>query len=416
VGGRQQRAARLAWRGSRRRSSRVGWTGWFIPSTRKEKRIQLLHAGAPLAASASVATGAPHESNPVGSARSARTATSRPASKIDARPVDWLWPGRIPSGTLTVLAGDPGLGKSLLSLALASKLSRSELTDGPADVLLLTAEDSVAHTVVPRLQAARADLDRVHFASISQDEMDASMLFPEDIGRLRELVLAHQARLVVIDPLMAHLSAKIDSWKDQKVRLALAPLHRLAEETGSAILVVAHLNKGQGSDPLQRLGGSIGIAAAARSVLLLARDPDDPEGDQGAQRVLAHVKSNLSSLARSLGFQIEEAAVAGDLTAPLLRESGHSRYSGVELLDRERPRKSSKLEAAIELLETELQEGVRPVVELERLAEEAEISVSTLQRARKELKVQSTKLSFDRGWGLSLPAEPQPAPLEGREA
>jgi hypothetical protein len=75
----------------------------------------------------------------------------------------------------------------------------------------------------------------------------------------------------MVDPLMAHLPVQVNSWKDQMVRQALAPLHGLAEETGAAVLVVAHLNKGQGTDPLHRLGGSIGIPAAARSVLLLGR-------------------------------------------------------------------------------------------------------------------------------------------------
>jgi hypothetical protein len=359
-----------------------------------------------MVAGVSVTTDALHEPNSFsGSARRARTATSRPASKIDVRPVEWLWPGRVAVGSLTILAGDPGLGKSLLSVALASRVSRGELGAAAADVLMLTAEDSVAHTVLPRLIAAGADLDRVAFAEVKQDGIEASMVFPEDVERLRELIASHQARLVIVDPLMAHLSGTINSWKDQNVRLALAPLHRLADETGAALLVVAHLSKGSGSEPLHRLGGSIGIAAAARSVLLLARDPDDPDRDQGAQRVLAHVKSNLSSLAPSLGYQIEEVVVSETVSAPLLRQTGDSPYSGFELLDRDRPaRRTSKLQAAIEWLQVALSEGSRPASEIEDLAVQVGISVSTLQRARDELNVKSKKATFDKGWVLSLPS------------
>src|SRR5207249_7979524 len=86
--------------------------------------------------------------------------------------------------------------------------------------------------------------------------------------------------LIVVDPLSSYLAGEVNSWKDQSVRLALAPLHTLAEETNTAVLLIAHLNKGQSEHPLQRLGGSIGIAAAARSVLLLGRDPDDPEAER----------------------------------------------------------------------------------------------------------------------------------------
>jgi hypothetical protein len=231
-------------------------------------------------------------------------ASSVSAAEIDLRPTEWLWPQRVPRGAITVLAGDPGLGKSLLTITLAAKLSRGELGGTPGNVLMLTAEDSLAHTVRPRLEAAQASLGRVRFGSIKRDGLDTSVLLPNDISALRGLALEHEVKLIVIDPLMAHLSAQINSWKDQMVRQALAPVHRLAEETGATAIIVAHLNKGQGSDPLQRLGGSIGIAAAARSVLLLADDPDQPGKNR---RVLAHVKSNASSLAPSLLLAISAA-------------------------------------------------------------------------------------------------------------
>jgi RecA-family ATPase len=81
-------------------------------------------------------------------------ATPVRASELQVRPVEWLWPGRVPLGGLTVLAGEPGLGKSLLSIWLASRLSRGELGTSSGASLFLTAEDSREHTVLPRLVAA----------------------------------------------------------------------------------------------------------------------------------------------------------------------------------------------------------------------------------------------------------------------
>jgi hypothetical protein len=259
---------------------------------------------------------------------------SRTAEEIELKPTDWLWPERVPMNAITVLAGDPGLGKSLLTINVVAKLTRGEFGGQPGDAIMLTAEDPLAQTVRPRLEAARADIARVHFGAICRDGFETPILLPDDVQALRGLVLDREAGLVVIDPLMAHLGGMINSWKDQMIRQALAPLHAMAEETGAAVLVVAHLNKGQGTDPLQRLGGSIGIPAAARSVLLLGRDPDEPDGNR---RVLAHAKSNLGPLSPSLAFALEGVSLTDTgIEAGLIREVGTSRYRAEDLLSIER--------------------------------------------------------------------------------
>jgi hypothetical protein len=217
-------------------------------------------------------------------------------------------------------------------------------------------------------------------------------------------VLEAEARLVVIDPLAAHLSASINSWKDQEVRRALAPLHRLAEESGAAVVVVAHLNKGQSTDPLQRLGGSIGLPAAARSVLLLARDPDDPDGNEGGRRVLAQAKSNLGAPSPSLAFEIETVTLPGSgIETARVREIGVSAYGSSDLLVSDRPRRGGKLVTAIGLLERELCSGPRPVEQLRELAAQHSISESTLDRAKAALDIKPSKIDFETGWEWSLP-------------
>jgi RecA-family ATPase len=232
------------------------------------------------------------------------------ASSLMPKPIDWFWPGRVPFGAVTVLAGPPGLGKSLLTLKLAADLTKGRQCGAPGDALLLSAEDAREQVVLPRLIAAGADLDRVHFDHIQAHGLPRQLFLPDDVPLLLEMVEAHGVRLVVIDPLTAHLPGKVNSWRDQSIRLALAPLAHLAEASGTAIIVVSHLNKGASSDPLQRLGGSIGLAAAARSVLLLARDPDDPEGESGSRRILAQVKTNLGTCSSSLRYQLQTAQLS----------------------------------------------------------------------------------------------------------
>jgi AAA domain len=269
---------------------------------------------------------------------------------------------------------------------------------------LLTAEDSRTHTIRPRLEAAGADLARVHFGAICRDGLETTLALPHDTGALRELIESTRTQLIVIDPLMAHLASNVNSWKDQMVRQALAPLHALADATATAILIVAHLNKGQGTDPLQRLGGSIGIPAAARSVLLLGRDPDDPEGEQGSQRVLAHLKSNVSELSPSLRFKIETAN-AGSTRVETARivETGTSTYTGSELLVSDRPERGSKLAEAVAYLDGALANGPRSVQELKAEAKQFRIAEQTMGRAKQTLGVESFKLDFGRGWAWRLP-------------
>jgi AAA domain len=324
------------------------------------------------------------------------------ASQLQVRPVEWLWPGRVPQGGLTVLAGEPGLGKSLLSIWLASRLSRGELGSSPAASLLLTAEDARAHTVLPRLVAAGAKRERIVFPPPGKDGLERSISLPDDIGYLSQLVAKAAVRLVVFDPLVAYLPAKVNSWQDQSLRGALAPLAALAQEQGVAVLLVAHLNKGQNADPLRRLGGSVGLAAAARSMLLLARDPDDPDGATGDMRVLAQAKSNLGLLEPSLSYRIKPASLANDVTTAYLEAAGASRFSAAELLALNETEARSKLSEAEALLRAELENGPRPVSELRAAALELGISITTLERAKKRLGVCSVKLDLDRwAWALS---------------
>ena len=328
------------------------------------------------------------------------------AAELEVKPVSWLWPERIPLGLLTYLVGDPGLGKSLLSLLLVARLSQGELASGEGNSLLLSAEDSREHIVLPRLQAAGADLARVFFPPLGEDGFEQPISLPDGLQRLRDLIIEVEAKLVVIDPFVAHLPEGVNSWQDQSVRTALAPLHRLAGETEAALLLIGHLNKAEGSNPMRRIGGSIGIPAAARSVLLLARDPDDPEGESGSRRVLAQVKSNVGPLSSSIDFELEPVRLPGDpeVESVRLQERGSSRFTGSELLaEQAQQQPQLKLELAISFLENELAAGPRLAAEVQAKAREQGISRTTLERAKYTLRVDSEKAGLTNGWVWRLP-------------
>lgn len=324
-----------------------------------------------------------------------------PVAFYGREPVEWLLPGRVPKRAVCVLAGDPGLGKSLWACALAGEVSRAG-----GGVLLATAEDSIPATVRPRLEAVEADLQRVHIVSLKRDGIEEGLSLPDDVPELDRLVTETQAQLVVIDPLMAHLPDNVNSWRDQSVRRALAPLHHLAEAHGCAVVVVAHLNKAQGNEALYRIGGSIGIGGAARSVLLFARDPDDPDGDQGRQRVLAHVKCNVGALAPALAYRVEPTLLPGDEPIKTARVVAHGEIeaTGAQLLARHDQDDAPARTEAEEFLAALLEDGPVEAKRVVREAAEAGISKRTLDRAKGKLGVRSRQAegARHRGWVWAL--------------
>jgi putative DNA primase/helicase len=322
----------------------------------------------------------PKSSTAADGAKRRPKAVTRTAIDVAPRKVEWLLHGLIPFGALTVLAGQPGLGKSLLTVKIAADFSAGRLGER-GDVLMLTAEDPVAEVVVPRLKAARAKLSTVRF--------------PADTKSLEAIESAHGVRLVVIDPLSAHLATGVDSFKDQSIREALAPLAALAEDGKLAVVLVAHLNKGQGTDPLQRLGGSIGLPAAARSVLLLGRDPGDPAGASGARRVLAQVKNNFGEHTGSSAYSIGSTTIEGlfeEIPVGYIVDVGPSPYRGAELLAlAQEADEPAMMREAAEFLKVALADGPRAAADLQDEAEKAGLSWDTVKRAKRRAGVTGQK-------------------------
>ncbi len=326
-------------------------------------------------------------------------------SDVEEETIEWLWDGRIPRGKITVLDGDPGLGKSAFTTDLAARVTVGrEYPDGtecePGGVVLLNAEDGLADTIKPRLVAAGGDPSKVLALAEIPDERepehDRVLSMPEDLYVLEEGIERVGAVLVIIDPLMAFLGGDTNAHKDQDVRRALARLKSLAERTGAAILLVRHLNKLQGGNPLYRGGGSIGIIGAARMGMVIAADPNDPEE---RRRVLAGSKENIAERAPSLSFQIATSAVNGAARVEWL---GGSELGAKDLLKAPmEDEEKTALEEAMDFLEKELARGPVAAKNLKKDARENGVSEKTLYRAKTTLKVKSDKEVY--GWTWSLP-------------
>lgn len=223
--------------------------------------------------------------------------------------VTWVWPGRLAAGKLGIIDGDPGLGKSVITLDIAARVTTGTPMPGesvmdrrePAGVIVACAEDDIADTVIPRLVSHGADLKRAGYIPLGRDSEGrlVPLSVPRDLGRVEAAIGELGAALMVIDPITAYLPETVQTHNDASVRRALTPLADTAQRTGCAILLVRHLNKDTKGPAIYRGGGSIAFSGSARTALITGRHPDDDSAS-----VLARVKGNLSVAVASLAYRL----------------------------------------------------------------------------------------------------------------
>jgi 5S rRNA maturation endonuclease (ribonuclease M5) len=228
-------------------------------------------------------------------------------STVERRNVSWFWKRYIPARRLTMIEGHPGEMKSCLTVDLAARASKGRSmpddTPGPAkpmNVLIISAEDDAADTIRPRLEAADADINRVFVLGPDDERL---LSFPDDTKELEHFITGNAIGLVVLDPLNAFLADNVRTNADHSVRRALTPIGRMAQRTGVTMLVIRHLTKGGGVNPLLRGQGSIAFIGAVRAGLLIASKPDEPE-----LRYLAPTKNSLTARPSTLTFRPESVS------------------------------------------------------------------------------------------------------------
>ena len=326
----------------------------------------------------------------------------------------WLWPERIALAKITALSGRPKIGKGLLYSRIVAETTTGTLggdLNRPGHVILVTTEDDPGDTLKPRLMAAGADLSRVSYFQMGSKDDPMPFRVPEHADELGRRMAERGTVLVVIDPLIEFIDGKLDTNKSHAVRQVFASLNPLVRESGCAMLPVIHLNKGASTDTHLRHEASAAFTQVIRGGLLLGRNPDDPEGETGDQRVLAVSSSNLARIPPALVYRIDTAVVNGDdgegIETANLTCIGESAADSHELLRGHDPEEAEKRADAEEFLEAELQAGPRKAKEVERATNHPH---TTLFRARKALGVKAEKepIIKDGPWWWKLPDQTFP--------
>jgi archaellum biogenesis ATPase FlaH len=339
---------------------------------------------------------------------------------IQAKALRWVWAYRYPAGKVCLLAGNPNMGKSLITVDMAARITNGRpFPDGApcerGEVIILSAEDDAEDTIRPRLDAAGADVSRVYLLSAvvvpkevkprvgirRNGEQQPGIIEREfsldsDIKALADAIKQHpDTKMIVIDPISAYLGGT-DSNNNAEVRRLLTPLTKLAARTGVLILGVTHMRKSVGQ-AIHRPIESIAFMAAGRAAWGVGYDPEDAN-----KRVMVCIKSNLAPDIGGLAYRIEDTHSGSPRIA---WEPGTVNIPADDVLGGldSREEGSARHEAAKWLREY-LADGPKPATEVKERATAAGFSWATLRRAKATLNVSSTQDTFHGPWMWSLPS------------
>lgn len=336
----------------------------------------------------------------------------QPLHLVEGRRLDWVWQDMIPRQTLTLLAGTAGIGKSTILSWITGALTRGELEGDflgkPVVVGFVAQEDDLERTLVPRLDATKANRELVMNVNLQVTRGEESWIqlptIADDLSKLEAQILGHGIQVLIVDPVVSVMDG--DSVKLSDVRRNLDRLTALCERTGCTVIAVTHFNKGAGNAS-EKITGSTAFRDTARSVLLLAVDEDSD------QRILTVDKSNYSPVKKSLAFSVRSVSVpvrdgvASVGSAFLLGETALRVHDMVGNLSEDKLAILALAKDARE--EAERENRPPPPITTEQIAEELKITSNTARQKLNRM-VKEGHLERVRDGEFSLAAQGWQAP------
>jgi putative DNA primase/helicase len=352
------------------------------------------------------------------------------AASIKPEGTEWLWKGRLARGEHTTIAGDPGSGKSQLSISIIAAVT----TGGPwpcaegraplGNVIILSAEDNIPKTLIPRLMAAGADLNRIDIVKatyLEDSKGTRTFNIQADFDLLEKTIISiGDVALVSIDPITAYMGSGFDSYKNVEVRRVLQPVGELAERSNVAFLTVTHFTKGNANTntkALYRVMGSVAFTAAPRIGFMVTEDPENPD-----RRLLLHLKNNLAKPPQGLAYRLVQAQIderQDIIASSVVWEGEPVSTTADQALGGGNNNEPTAKTDAIEFLTTALAKGAMGVADLELearaaglLKEDQPISqCKAFRSARKALAIKPYQPKGQKagGWIWSLPGHQMPS-------
>jgi RecA-family ATPase len=339
--------------------------------------------------------------------------------EIDSQPLNWLWFGHFAIGKIGLMGGHPGVGKSLVTIDIASRIRRGEpWPDGSGsapkgNVIILTTEDDPADTIKPRMEAAGGGNVRI-VRSIKLkagrrrgfDIMSDLPLLEREIERVGDVVL------VVIDPLSAYMGkpGKSNTWKDSDVRATLEPLAEMAGRIKVAVIGIMHFGKEARQSALMSFLGSVGFGALARTAFAVILELNEDEQETGRVLFLEAKRPNIAAKQPGLAFRIEERATRKEnIRAPaIVWDAEPVRMSADQAMrtNAATQRKERKDKECENFLATILAMGRMAVTEIEKLAKQKGYSENRLKAAKVKVCAEAVYDNEQRKWFWCIPGRP----------
>jgi hypothetical protein len=317
----------------------------------------------------------------------------------EMRDVHWHDRPFLPAGELVTNNADGDVGKGLYSVERAARFSRGEFGDRRLGVFVV-AEDDFDTVLKPRLVAAEANLAYIRCLSWRRKGTDDALRIPDDVPVLEQALQTMQVGLVVIDPLLSHLSAKTNTHIDHEVKLALRPVMQLAHNLGCVVLGNGHFGKEKAAGARRATMGSTAFTNTPRVGLAMAYDDEDPD-----VRVVEVIKSNIGPKGVGRNYRLKTVAVEGLAERlPLLVPESAATKSVDELIAASRRGKRIPGELVRALVLAELESGEKSRQYLNAVGEEKlgaspdTVYQSGLTPLRKEGLIAARKESLEGGW------------------
>jgi DNA polymerase len=338
------------------------------------------------------------------------------ASDIIPRAMEWLWRGHILRGSQELLTGVPGGGKSQIHCAFVAYVTTGGMwPDGcngmaPGNVIMLTAEDCLDQTIVPRLIAAAADRDRVYILrKIRKDNKERMFLLGEDLEELERMVnQVGDVRLITIDPITAYMGGKVDSHRATDVRGQLGPLADLAERMDVALSAITHPPKHSSQRAIDHFIGSQAFIAAARIGHMAIEEMDEDEhGNRGptGRSLFTNPKNNVSRKMATLAYRVAEKQLDGGIKAPYVVWEEVVDITADQAVAAATPTKKTQAGGVVMFLLNTLANGPVPVAIIEERAAACGLSKDQLDRAKKKMGIVAFKQkgTLEGQWFWALP-------------
>jgi len=316
---------------------------------------------------------------------------SQRGDSVTAKRVTWEWKGRIRANALNIIDGDPGTGKSTLLTVMAStianggKFLRDPGTARPGTVLWMCTEEEYDTDVVPRWLANCGQLKNLFNWPNPRLEASERISMPHDVFKLTAYLKHIGARVLVLDPFTSLAPFGLEMNTEQAVRGYLESIFAATAPVGVTTLMSRHWNKNANASPLNRGLGSIGISAVCRVIMAATMDPDS-----GKPGILSTLKTNNADIPPPISYRIDETPKG---TAWFQWGTLQDKTAGEIISQNAQGGEEDAANDAIMMLLKILKNGKVEANAIVKEALSVGISVSTLRRAKKKLKIKSQRVS-----------------------